>query len=74
MVEAFLSSDPDLAFAKQAGAVPQDATKASHGFIRDQFKAAALAVQYGMGCESLASRIGQPTCHARNLLRLHRAT
>ena len=33
-----------------------------------------LAVQYGMGAESLALRIGQPVISARELLRLHRDT
>jgi hypothetical protein len=31
MLEAYQSGDPYLAFAKQAGAVPQDAAKESHG-------------------------------------------
>ena len=74
MQDAYLSGDPYLAFAKQAGAAPPDATKVSHGAIRDQFKACVLAVQYGMGEESLASRIGQPPVYARRLLRLHQRT
>jgi len=74
MQEAYLSGDPYLAFAKQAGAVPVDATKRSHKAARDQFKACVLAVQYGMGAESLAQRIGQPVIRARELLRLHRQT
>lgn len=74
MQEAYDSDDPYLAFAKQAGAVPQDATKQTHSATRDQFKACVLAVQYGMGAESLASRIGQPVCRARELLDLHRTT
>ena len=74
MQEAYLSGDPYLTFAKQAGAVPPDATKNSHRKERDQFKACVLAVQYGMGEESLAARIGQPVIQARQLLRLHRET
>jgi len=74
MREAYRSGDPYLAFAKQAGAVPADATKQSHKAERDQFKACVLAVQYGMGAESLAQRIGQPVIRARELLRLHRET
>jgi DNA polymerase I len=74
MKEAYSSGDPYLAFAKQAGAVPPDATKASHPAQREQFKACVLAVQYGMGEHSLAARIGQPTIVARQLLRLHRET
>ena len=42
--------------------------------VRDQFKACVLAVQYGMGADALAQRIGQPPIRARELLRLHRET
>src|SRR5262249_40327606 len=58
----------------QAGAVPESATKGTHGPIREQFKACVLAVQYGMGAEALARRIDQPTAAARDLLRLHQET
>jgi DNA polymerase-1 len=71
MQAAYLSGDPYLAFAKQAGAVPADATKASHGPPRELFKQCVLAVQYGMEAESLADRIGQPPIVARDLLRSH---
>jgi DNA polymerase I len=74
MKEAYLSDDPYLAFAKQAGAAPPSATKATHKAIREQYKACVLAVQYGMGIEALASRIEQPPIRARELLRLHRET
>lgn len=74
MMEAYASGDPYLAFAKQAGAVPADATKKSHKAEREQFKACVLAVQYGMGASSLALRINQPEIRARELLRLHRET
>jgi DNA polymerase I len=74
MIQAYLSGDPYLAFAVQAGAVPADATKESHEAERDQFKACALAVQYGMGAASLAACIGQPTAQARYLLELHHLT
>ena len=74
MMEAYRSGDPYLAFAKQAGAAPPDATKATHKAVRDQFKSTVLAVQYGMGADALAQRIGQPPIRARELLRLHRET
>lgn len=74
MMAAYASGDPYLAFAKQAGAVPKDATKQSHKAVRDQFKACVLAVQYGMGAESLAYRINQPAARAQQLLDLHRRT
>jgi DNA polymerase I-like protein with 3'-5' exonuclease and polymerase domains len=74
MLAAYCSGDPYLAFAKQAGAVPVDATKATHGPTRELFKQCVLAVQYGMEAESLALRIGQPPVVARDLLRAHRET
>jgi len=74
MMAAYRSGDPYLAFAKQAGAAPSDATKTSHKAVRDQFKSTVLAVQYGMGADALARRIGQPPIRARELLRLHRET
>jgi hypothetical protein len=74
MQTAYASGDPYLTFAKQAGAVPADATKETHNSERDRFKACVLAVQYGMKEQSLALRIGQSEAHARELLRLHRET
>jgi DNA polymerase I len=74
MLAAYQSGDPYLAFAQQAGAVPGGATKASHGAIREQFKACALGVQYGMEAQSLSRRIGQSVAHAAALLNLHRRT
>src|SRR5262245_628673 len=74
MQAAYQSGDPYLAFAKQAGAVPADASKQTHGPTRELFKQCVLAVQYGMEAESLACRIGQPPIVARDLLRAHRET
>ena len=74
MMKAYSSGDPYLAFAKQAGVVPENATKKSHGSERSLFKACVLAVQYGMGAKSLGMRIGQSESHARELLRLHGKT
>lgn len=74
MKDAYISGDPYLAFAKQAGAAPPDATKGSHAAIREQYKACVLAVQYGMKEESLGRRIQQPKVYARELLKIHRRT
>lgn len=74
MMDAYHSGDPYLAFAIQAGLVPPDANKQSHPAEREQCKACVLAVQYGMGAEALALRLGQPVIRARELLRLHRET
>jgi DNA polymerase I len=74
MQAAYRSGDPYLMFAKQAGAVPPDATKQTHGPTRELFKTCALAVQYGMEAPSLALRIGRPSIVAMDLLRAHRET
>ena len=74
MQAAYQSGDVYLAFAKQAGAIPDDATKTSHGAPRQLFKQVVLGVQYGMGADGLAARIGQPPIVARDLLRAHRET
>ena len=74
MAEAYRSGYPYLAFGKQAGAIPPEGTKKTHGAQRALFKACVLAVQYGMGPEALADRIGQPVDTAKRLLRLHHET
>jgi len=57
MMAAYESGDFYLSFAKQAGAVPKDATKESHFRERSQFKVCALAVQYGTGPKSIANSL-----------------
>jgi DNA polymerase-1 len=71
---AYKSGDPYIAFAKQAGLVPPDATKASYPEIRDSCKSIVLGVNYGMGPESIAAQSGIHVDRARELLRLHRGT
>ena len=68
MIAAYQSGDCYLAFAKQAGAVPADATKSTHKAIRNQYKQCVLATQYGQGDAGLAARIGEPEIVARKLL------
>lgn len=72
MMAAYRSGDPYLSFAKQAGAVPESATKQSHPLQRDQYKQCVLATQYGMGAESLAFKLGEPLIRAKQLLDAHR--
>ena len=74
MMDAYVTGDPYLTFAKQAGAVPVDATKDSHANEREQFKVCSLAVQYGMAAEGLAKKLDESPARARELLRLHRTT
>jgi hypothetical protein len=74
MMEAYLSGDPYIAFGKQCGKLPQDATKSSHPDTRQLLKQCVLGVQYGMEERTLAAKIGQPVIVARDLLRLHYET
>jgi DNA polymerase-1 len=74
MMAAYQSGDPYLAFGKQCGKLPQDATKASHPDTRQLLKQCALGVIFGMEARGLALRIGQPEIVARDLLRLHHET
>jgi hypothetical protein len=74
MIEAYESGDPYLAFARQAGAIPRGGTKEEYYHIREQFKACALAVQYGMGALSLAKKMGETFDQAKELLSAHRET
>lgn len=57
LLDAYLSGDVYLAFAKQAGLVPQDATKETHEFERDLCKATVLGLQFGMGKDKLNTKL-----------------
>ncbi len=74
MQAAYMSGDPYLGFAKQAGLVPPDGTKTTHPGERNLCKQCVLAVQYGMGVDALATKIGRPPDEAKRLLGLHRST
>jgi len=74
MRAAYVSGDPYLSFAKQAGAVPAHATKVTHRAEREAFKLCALGVQYGMSAPALAGRLNAPLWRGRELLQLHRQT
>jgi DNA polymerase-1 len=74
MLAAYASGDPYMLFAIQAGAAPAGATKATHGAIREQYKACSLAMLYGMGPPGLARRLGQPLAVASELYQAHRRT
>ena len=74
MMDAYLSGDPYMKFAIQAGLAPEGATKQTHKQERNLCKACVLAVQYGMGAQSLSLRINRPEIEARELLNLHSRT
>ncbi len=74
MIDAYLSGDPYMTFAIQAGLAPEGATKQSHKDIRNRCKAIVLGVGYGMGAAAMASRAGLHIEEARELLRRHHET
>ena len=74
MMHAYTSGDPYLTFAKQAGAIPRDGAKNAHKAERERFKVLSLAVQYGMGAESLARKLDESPARGRELIGLHRRT
>ena len=57
MIEAYKSGDVYLDFAKRAGAVPANGTKAEYKKERDLFKATYLGISYLMGAESLSKKL-----------------
>jgi hypothetical protein len=71
MTAFYNSSDPYLATAVAAGAVPPDATKASHPIERNLYKTGSLACLYGIGAGSLAQRLKRSVRYASDFLRMH---
>lgn len=61
MIESYLSGDVYLAFAKQSGAVPPDATKESHKAERNAAKSTVLGLSYLMSKYGLSNKLTQDT-------------
>jgi len=57
MTEAYMSGDVYLRFGKDAGLVPQSATKKTHGLIREKLKQTVLMVLYGATEKGLATKL-----------------
>jgi hypothetical protein len=74
MIDAYLSGDPYLAFAKQIGLVPPDGLREDYDAEREICKSCILGTQYGMGPYALAQKIGKSVSDASDLLQLHRRT
>jgi DNA polymerase I-like protein with 3'-5' exonuclease and polymerase domains len=73
MMEAYRSGDFYLWFAKEAGAAPPEATKATHPALRDVYKVVALGVLFGLSEYGIAQRLRVPVCQGRRLLEHHKA-
>ena len=74
LLAAYQGDDVYMAFARDAGLVPTDATKETHHDVREMCKTVVLGIGYGMGANSIAIRAGISVDEARNLLSLHRDT
>jgi hypothetical protein len=74
LIDAYNAGDPYLAFAKQAGLVPVDATKESHAAVRNLCKGVVLGLSYGLGAPGLAQQTGVSEAVAAELLQKHRRT
>lgn len=57
LLDAYNSGDVYLAFAKQAGLVPEDATKSTHKLERMLCKSTVLGLQFGMGHAKLKIKL-----------------
>jgi DNA polymerase-1 len=61
MIDSYLSGDVYLAFAKDSGAVPQDATKSSHKKERNEAKSTILGLSYLMSKYGLSIKLTADT-------------
>jgi DNA polymerase I len=68
------TSDPYLSFAKMAGLVPHDGTRDQYSSERERCKICVLGVQFGMGPETLANKLGMDPAYGHKYFELHRQT
>jgi len=73
MMDAYHSGDFYLWFAKEAGAAPPEATKATHTATREVYKVVALGVLFGLSEYGIARRLHVPLSQGRELLQHHKA-
>jgi DNA polymerase-1 len=71
MMADYDAGDPYIEFGIRAGLLPPGSVKKGNETVRDMLKACVLGVQYAMGFETLAFRIGRSTLTARQLIRAH---
>lgn len=74
MQDAYASGDPYLAFGKQVGQLPENATAQTHKAERDIYKTLVLAMQYGMSAKSLGQIIRLSEIEARELIKQYKNT
>jgi hypothetical protein len=74
LADDYAAGDPYLRFAISAGLAPAEATKETHGHVRDACKSLFLGIGYGMQAPSLASKAGITLAEAKELIGLHADT
>jgi DNA polymerase I len=74
LIAAYNAGDPYLAFAKDAGLVPQDATRESHESMRNLCKVVVIGLNYGLGAENMALQAGISVAYATELIQRNRLT
>lgn len=74
LIAAYNAGDPYLAFAKDAGLIPQDATRESHGAMRNICKVVVIGLNYGLGAEGMAHQAGVSVALATELIQRYRKT
>jgi DNA polymerase-1 len=73
LMAAYNAGDPYLAFAKDTGLIPPDATRESHGAI-NICKVVVIGLNYGLGAENMAHQAGISVALATELIERHRHT
>jgi hypothetical protein len=68
----YLNGDVYLTFAKHIALVPESATKATHAAERELSKMIFIGVLYGMGAQTLATKLNCDDAKARQILIEHR--
>jgi hypothetical protein len=71
MKTSYRSGDAYFWFALEAGLIPPDMTLEAFQPLRPLYKMAFLAINYGIGPESLGLRINRPTIFAQHLIERH---
>jgi DNA polymerase I len=72
LIEDYQSGDMHMRFAIRAGLAPEQATKRSHGPLRDAIKPVSLGVSYGMSKYGVAAATGKSLNWAAGMLAAHR--
>jgi len=74
MLADYKKGDVYVAFARRSGLMPTDGTKESHPEARKIAKGLILGLAYGMGQESLATRLGCSSIESKKYVALHKKT